>query len=233
MQKIIFLSAYIIFFGTTALVSQTSAQTGDPFAAFKETVVETDCVIPRIDEFPPYGRVQIGPEGGAKLVEDEAEVAHQCLDEAMREGYGKSDNRNAQEYLDWARISTAPYLSRAHHNRYAHHFANDIAREHYQRFEGAGTLPVGSVIAKDSFVVSKKGRVVVSALSIMEKKQPGYNPDVGDWHFMLVLPDGRIFGDSEDSKDFAIKFCNECHQSAGPEQDYLYFMPKRYRSSSD
>ena len=129
------------------------------------------------------------------------------------------------------RASTNSYLSRAHNNRYVSQYANDIAAEHYLQFEQAQEMPIGAVLAKDSFVVTKQGRVVVSALGIMEKREPGHNPDVGDWHFMLVLPDGRIFGDSEESSPRAVNFCSDCHKNAGAEQHFLYFMPKRYRHS--
>ena len=190
------------------------AQSEDPFASFKQDVVESNCVVARIDEFPPFGDSATGPEGGAKLSDEEAETVYQCLLPAMRDSYSQSELAVATEYQNWARFPILPELSRAHNNRYVNSYANDIAEAYFSRYEKIGKMPPGSVLAKDSFVVSKSGRAAVNALSVMEKMPPGFDPDLDDWRFTLILPDGRIFG-GEYGDDFAVRFCKKCHLDVG------------------
>jgi hypothetical protein len=147
----------------------------------------------------------------------------------MREGYAKSGYTPAAEYMDWQQFTTGPYLSRAHMKRYVSNYANKIAAPYYGRYEQSGKLPVGSALAKDSFVISKGGRVIFSALAIMEKMPPGFNPAGGDWRFTLVLPDGRLFGSTHADDEYTVEFCQKCHVDAGADRDFLFFMPKKYR----
>ena len=220
-------------------VMQTVAQEGgrfdatiideSPFAGFKQNVIETECVVERLGEFPSYGNTNIGAEGGAELSDEEALAAYECAQPAMRENYARSGVAAAADYLDWQRFSIVPYVSRAHSKRYVSNYANKIAAEHYALYEDVDQMPVGSWLAKDSLVVTEEGRVEFGALSLMEKMPPGFNPDTGDWRFSLILPDGRLFGSTNTVDQVTVKFCAECHQDAGPQQDYMFFMPKRYR----
>ena len=43
----------------------------------------------------------------------------------------------------------------------------------YLQYEKAGTLPVGAIIAKDSFVVAKDGTLTPGPLFVMEKWPKG------------------------------------------------------------
>ena len=143
--------------------------------------------------------------------------------------YNDAGHPAAADYASWAPFAIRPYLSRAHTNRYVVNYANAIAAEHYARFEAIDEMPVGAILAKDSFAVTQRGRVVIGALSIMEKMPDGFNPDYGDWRFSLVLPDGRLFGSTNGTDASSVEFCQRCHRDAGPEQDYLYFLPRRFR----
>ena len=73
-------------------------------------------------------------------------------------------------------FSNGPYLSRAHGQRFVSNYANAIAAENYGKFETVGEMPVGSMMAKDSFVVTKSGRAVYGSLGIMEKMPAGFRP---------------------------------------------------------
>ena len=74
----------------------------------------------------------------------------------MRKGYVQSDITSIDAYETWERYNTAPYQSSTHGNHLVNNYANAIARN-YGQFEKAGKLPVGSVIAKDSFAVTRSG----------------------------------------------------------------------------
>ena len=201
------------------------------FAAFKQNAVETGCVVERIGEFPSYGAAAIGAEGGAKLSDEEAQAAYDCAKSQMRNNYARSSLKPAANYQNWRRFSRTPYASRAHSRRYVNNYASPLAAEHYARFEQieAGEMPVGAWLAKDSLVVTESGRVAFGALALMEKMPPGFSPATGDWRFSLVLPDGRLFGSTNTVDQVTVEFCAECHKDAGPEQDFMFFMPKRYR----
>lgn len=203
-----------------------------PFYDFKQNGVETYCTVPRLGVSPRFGNTDIAPNQGATITDAEAQQAYACIRDAMLEGYLESGYPAVAEYQDWRRFSTVPYASRAHSTRYVHNYANRIAAPYYARYEQSGRLPEGAMLAKDSFVVTRDGRVVYSALAIMEKMPPGFNPSGGDWRYTLILPDGRLFGSTGDRDAYTVQFCQECHQDAGEDRDFLFFMPKRYRVGS-
>ena len=199
------------------------------FAAFKQNGVETFCTVSRIGDSPSFGNTEVGPKGGAKLTDEEALEAYDCIRFDMQDGYAKSRHPYAKNYMEWEQFSNRPYLSKSHSRRYVTNYANAIAAPFYRNYEQSGTLPPGSVLAKDSFVVTPGGRVVYSALGLMEKMPAGFNPEGGDWRFTMILPDGRIFGSTNADDSFTVEFCQKCHQDAGADQDYLFFMPNKYR----
>lgn len=201
----------------------------DPYASFKENGVETDCVVPRLDASPAYGNDDVDAGGGADLTDEEAVEVYECAKPAMAEDYAKADIDSVRNFQSWTLFSTIPYRSRSHSRRYVNNYANDIAAPLYGQYGAAGRLPEGSVIVKDSFVVTEEGRLVFGSLSIMEKMTTGFNPQGGDWRFTFVLPDGRLFGSTHELDEYTVEFCQDCHRDAGVEQDYLFFLPPKYR----
>ena len=57
----------------------------DSFAAFKEDITETECIVERVGKFPDYGEKVQGR--GASITPEEAAIAYECLKEDMRRGY--------------------------------------------------------------------------------------------------------------------------------------------------
>jgi hypothetical protein len=147
--------------------------------------------------------------------------------EAMRAGYPLSGSQVARDYLSWRRYNSAPYLSATHGNHYLNNYANERALA-YGEFEGAGRLPVGSVIAKDSFSVTRSGSILIGPLFIMEKMPQGFSYVSGDWKFTLVRPDGTLFGETNGPGAKRVEYCITCHL-ARERYDHLYFVPKDYR----
>jgi hypothetical protein len=148
----------------------------------------------------------------------------------MAEGYGKSGNTLARDYLVWTVYSTAPYISATHGNRYVSNYANPKGAE-YGKFEEGTRLPVGSVLTKDSFVVNAKGEVVIGVLSLMEKMESGFNPEFGDWRYTMILPDGQVLGTTGGAGSEKIIFCAGCHAAVDESQGSLYFVPQGYRKT--
>ncbi len=164
----------------------------------------------------------------AKLAAADALTIYDRIREAMAEMYGRSGNAYMSQYQTWRRYNLAPYRSATHGRRFVSNYANPTAKA-YARFPKAGTLPVGSVLVKDSFEVTARGDVVTGPLSIMEKMPPGFNPASRDWRYTEIMPNGEIFGVTKGENAERVGFCIGCHRSAGDANDHLYFVPKKYR----
>ena len=145
----------------------------------------------------------------------------------MREGYALSGDSVAASYLNWRRFSTAPYRSSQHGNRFVQNYGNDVAKA-YGRYEQAGTMPSGAILAKDSFSVSKAGDVFPGPLFVMEKMAPGFDPAGGDWRYSMIMPDGSVYGRTRDVNADQVVFCADCHAREAA-HDYLFFLPPTYR----
>ncbi len=156
------------------------------------------------------------------LTAAEAEAIYQILRDDMRDRYALSELASAADYLDWTRYTTAPYKSVTHGRAYLNNYANDVAKA-YGRYERAGVLPEGSVLAKDSFMVKKNGDVLPGPMALMEKMASGFNPDSGDWRYTQILPDGSILGTTNGENAEYVAFCMPCHQKAGAGRDHLFF----------
>ncbi len=164
----------------------------------------------------------------AELSDADAENIYRRLAGPLRKGYRLSNHPVARAYRSWSRFNTAPYRSETHGERFVNNYANGIGRA-YGSFEEAGDLPVGSVVAKDSFAVTAAGDVTAGPLFIMEKMPQGFNEKSRDWRYTMIMPDGSVFGVTNGADSQKVQFCITCHQRAGAENDHLYFLPDAYR----
>jgi len=144
-------------------------------------------------------------EGDPFDLDDAAVTAlYACIEAKMAEGYAKDGNAIGSEFRAWAATATRPAVAGPHGERFLNTFANDIAAEQYLKFEEEGfTMPVGSVLAKESFRI-KDGKAVVGPLFIMTKLEEGGAPDAGDWLYDALLPNGKTMKISQ-------SFCADCH----------------------
>ena len=106
-------------------------------------------------------------------------------------------------------------------------YANDVAFDEYVKYaEARGPLPVGSILAKESFNVNKKGEMQKGPLFFMTKVAAGGDAaKYGDWFYAAVQPNG---------KEMKIKqeFCHGCH-GAYDTQDSLGYPSEEVRLSSN
>ncbi len=167
-------------------------------------------------------------ERPADLADADALTIYDRIRDDMVPVYRRSGNPHAEDYHTWRRYNVTPYLSATHGQRYVNNYANPRSKA-YGKAEKAGTLPEGSVLAKDSFEVTDRGDVLTGPLAIMEKMQPGFNPDSRDWRYTMIMPDGTLFGTTNGANSERVKFCADCHRAAGDEQDHLFFVPKQHR----
>ena len=70
------------------------------------------------------------------------------------------------------------------------------------------------------------------ALFVMEKLAGGASPQNADWRYVMIMPDGSLFGDSMGDGASEMTFCHECHKIEA-NRDYLYFVPQKYRRQAE
>ena len=160
----------------------------------------------------------------ARIGADEAEAIYRELRPDMAAAYRLA---GVEAYRGWRRYNSAPYLSATHGQRYVNNYANAIAAA-YGRFEQAGPMPLGAVVAKDSFAVTADGEIHPGPLFLMEKMAQGFNYVTGDWRYAMIMPDGSLLGATLGRNAEAVEFCIGCHLMVEG-QDHLYFPPPGLR----
>jgi len=167
----------------------------------------------------------------ATLNAEEAERIYARLRVRMARRYRLSRLAKIRNYQKWRRYNRVPYRSVTHGQRYVNNYANPAARS-YGRFENAGRMPVGAIVAKDSFTVTAGGRVSPGPLFVMEKMPEGFSYVGGDWLYTMVMPDGSLFGQSNGPGAKRMEFCIACHLAV-EQQDHLFLIPKKFRAHPD
>ncbi len=156
-------------------------------------------------------------------------AVYECLQGEMAAAYAKAGWRSVQGYQSWLNVATAPYQSGTHGGRYVNNYADSHGDYRYAKYEDSGVMPLGSTLAKDSFVVKANGKVAIGPLFLMEKMAGGFNPDSGDWRYTLIMPNGKVVGSTNGKNSKAVAFCNDCHSAVAEDQDFMMFLPDEVR----
>jgi len=166
-----------------------------------------------------------------ELSDEQAQALYDCIKDKIYSGLQASGLEEAKAYRDWALVSTAPFISATHGNRFVRHYVNDVGKEAYIKWEAlAGrNMPVGSITAKESFNVNKKGEVRNGPFFLMEKVAAGTLPDTDDWKYTLMFPNGKVVGVSGTDTAKKVKFCHDCHVNVLDDQDAMFFPDEDYR----
>jgi len=164
----------------------------------------------------------------AKLSPADAMVIYDKVRDRMVAGYRLSHDPVAERFVEWRRYNSAPYRSATHGQRFVNNYANATARA-YGDYENADELPVGSVLAKDSFAVTQRGDVFTGPLFLMEKMPKGFRPEAHDWRYTMIMPDGSLFGTTNGEGNERVEFCITCHEAVGEDQQQLFFVPQEFR----
>jgi hypothetical protein len=163
----------------------------------------------------------------ARLTAPEAMTAYDNVSAQMFRGYAASKDQSARKFGAWRRHNTAPYTSDTHGNRYVSNYSNSIAKR-YGNMKPGEVLPAGSILAKDSFTVTKDRAIFAGALFLMEKLPKGKSPKTGDWRYQMIMPDGSLFGDTQGTGASEVAFCHDCH-AAKKDDDFLFYVPEKVR----
>ncbi|MEO1107020.1 MAG: cytochrome P460 family protein [Pseudomonadota bacterium] len=170
-------------------------------------------------------------ENPADLNKDEAEEIYQSLSRRLARGYAGAQLDLIRNYQSWALFNDAPYVSATHGQRYVNSYANRMAHN-YGTLQDGDVLPAGSVLAKDSMTVTDEGKIFPGAMFVMEKLPQGTNPATADWRYIMVLPDGSLYGDTTGSRPNQVVYCHECHEQVA-ERDYTFFVPEEYQVKAE
>ena len=171
-----------------------------------------------------------GAGGAVEITSAEAAAAYACLLGELKAAYAKAGLGVVKDYDRWTNANTAPYVSDTHGGRLVNNYANSQGGYLYVKFEDSGTMPAGSVLAKDSFVAQPDGRLAIGPLFVMEKMNDGFNAESGDWRYTMVMPDGSVFGRTKGAGAASVEFCNACHAATAETQDYMFFLPEEHRA---
>jgi len=166
----------------------------------------------------------------AEVSSEEAQAAYDCIRGEMGADYAKAGVAAVADYQQWVNLAKAPYQSATHGSRYVNNYVNATGAEAYGRYEKVGKMPAGSVLAKDSFVVSADGRVAIGPLFIMEKLAAGANADTHDWRYAMIMPNGSVLGTTGGEGSQNVQFCAECHAAMADDHDSLFFLPEALRA---
>lgn len=164
----------------------------------------------------------------ANLTSADAIVIYEKVRDRMVAGYRLSDDPTAGSFVEWRRYNSTPYRSATHGQRFVNNYGNMIAKT-YGRYEEADPIPVGSILAKDSFAVTQRGDVFTGPLFLMEKMPVGFRPEAHDWRYTMIMPDGSLFGTTNGEGSERVAFCITCHEAAGENRQQLFFVPDEYR----
>ena len=165
-------------------------------------------------------------ENPAKLSGDEANAIYSELQERMAQGYAVSNLAIIRNYQNWQKFSANPYISATHGQRYISNYANRRGANYGALKEGEA-YRVGTVLAKDSITVTGTNKSFPGALFVMEKLPKGTSPATADWRYILVNPDGSLFGDTTGEEPENVTYCHDCHEQEA-ENDYVFFIPEEH-----
>src|ERR1041385_2198756 len=120
-------------------------------------------------------------------------------------------------YRNWTRVNPEPALMNAQtaqlcaalslprnpHDKYITVYVNKIGR-HAMMEENEPHFPQGSVIVKEKLTTAKSA--TPELLTVMIKREQGYNPESGDWEYVVFDGDGRTV-----QARGKLENCQSCH----------------------
>ena len=153
---------------------------------------------------------------------------------------GSGDLANLAEYRKWTLVNPTPQLmdplpaiscavipgrekSSPHLHKYISVFVNPVGRDAMMTRQ-LPKFPVGSMIVKEK--LGSPDSTTPEVLTAMIKREPGYNPESGDWEYLVL--DGPASKIVQQGK---LARCSGCHQ-AYKQSDFVTrtYLPPAVRS---
>lgn len=142
---------------------------------------------------------------------EDAQKVYDCISDALVEGYAKKKNKRwipwdrFADYRNWKRVSSMPANPGFHSERFLVTWVNDVGADAYMKYAESPDIPAGTLIAKESFMITAKGKVRRGPLFLMEKVAAGTSPKTMDWYYMMVNQNGAPMAVDVPTA------CNTCH----------------------
>ena len=136
-------------------------------------------------------------KAGDDLSPAEAQAVYDCLKADLHKGYMKGPKKwipanYVKDYRTWTVASKHPAAPGFHGSRFLMTWVNKVGAAEYLKYKDENVnIPAGTVIAKESFKVTNKGKVRKGPLFIMQKVKKGKSPKTMDWYYMAVAPNGK------------------------------------------
>jgi len=165
----------------------------------------------------------------AELTEAQAVKEWDRLVSHLRIAYARSGVPAAIDFFNWKNVTTAPYQSSTHGDRYMVNIVNDIGLETYTQWEALKKMPAGSIVAKPTISGKADGTAVAGPLFLMEKMASGWNADTWDWKYTMVMANGQLWGETGGKNSQGMTFCADCHNAMGEDTDAVIFLPEENR----
>jgi hypothetical protein len=107
-----------------------------------------------------------------------------------------------------SKVNGARFVSKGHA---AGRWESDVLADEagLAALKGAGEVPVGARFVEEHFEHDESGPVMM-----MEKRPPGFDPERGDWRYVVVGAGGEVV------KDGVVESCAGCHGDAP--RDHLF-----------
>ena len=123
-------------------------------------------------------------------------------------------------YASWTKVNAQPITGDTTGDLGRAHEAAQGFREVYVNrigeagFSGSGEFPEGTIVVKESFNESDGQKGDLTAITVMVKREDGFDSENGNWEYVNVSADLKIRGQG------AIRSCIVCHDKA--DSDYIF-----------
>lgn len=140
----------------------------------------------------------------------DAQKVYECIKDRLYKGYNKRKKRwipasYVKNYRSWKLVSKMPANPGFHNDRYLVTYVNKVGAAAYMKYAENPKIPAGTLIAKESFSITAKGKVRRGPLFLMEKVAAGKSPKTMDWYYMMVAPNGQPMAVN------VFTACSACH----------------------
>ena len=159
----------------------------------------------------------------------EAQALYDCIAPSLIEGYSKAEGVPGLDFRNYELVTNAPLVSATHGGMFVNHWVNDKGAALYKQWEemNGEKFAVGTIFAKESFRVTKKGEIKRGPLFLMEKVSTDEAPD--GWIYTRLFPNGK-YQRTNGPKSDKMVFCHDCHAATLDDYDAAFFPPEEYRT---
>ena len=122
-------------------------------------------------------------------------------------------------YTGWHRVNTSPITGDTTGALGNVHEGSSGFREVYINSVGSAASaplphPEGTMVVKESFKNDAGEKGKLTGITVMSKREAGYDPENGDWEYLNVKPNLKV------SAQGRLSLCVSCHSAS--DNDYVF-----------